>query len=447
MSVLERRRAIEGRVVRRSGEHVIVFTERGEFLRVPPPSGGRLRPGQRVWLADPSPQQARRPARRARPWLAAAAVLAMLAGGLLGYPPAARSRPAAVLALEINPSAELDLDGAGRVLRAVPRNGDARALLAGVRLEGMAWDRALARVLERALAMGWLRPGGLVVVAVAPLAGPGPRRAGGPLPPAGAAEPSPLPEQVQAVLRAALAQRVAGVRAAVLSASAEEVRESRREGVSLVRHHLVRLAAGRGAAADPSATPLADLLALAGLQAEHLAPGGPESPGPAQPRSLVPARTYGAPADGAGAGGTERRGPAALPAAPRGAPRPGEGAAPPPGRPGSGGGDDAASGKEESSEEEREDGPAGPGGGDGGAPPEGSLYRAGGGAGAGEDRPGVEPGGRDAPDDARSGQPAAGGEEDEEHEEREDASAPDEDGARPAPDGTAPGRGAPAESR
>lgn len=117
------------------------------------------------------------PYRQSRlPWLpalAAAVVLAVLAPRTAG--PGMPERPGtaaiavATVAIDINPSVELDVDRSASVTAARGVNADGRALLQGMSLVGMDLRAATASVARRASEMGKLPEGGVVLATAVPL--------------------------------------------------------------------------------------------------------------------------------------------------------------------------------------------------------------------------------------------------------------------------------------
>ncbi|MHB9143952.1 MAG: anti-sigma-I factor RsgI family protein [Symbiobacteriia bacterium] len=86
----------------------------------------------------------------------------------------------AMVAIDINPSLELMVDGRSRVTAATPRNDDARRVLADLALRGLPLETATDRILERVIALGYLAPGkdNVILASVVPIRGGGTPDAG-----------------------------------------------------------------------------------------------------------------------------------------------------------------------------------------------------------------------------------------------------------------------------
>ncbi len=201
----------------------VVLTPDGQYRRVP--AGRDWEMGQEVQFESTVVAPAAR--RRVAPaWLVAAAVvlLALVVPGTLSVQSLFGGQAlAAYVAVDINPSLELQVDARGNVLEAQAVNDDAAAFLQQLSLKGLSLQQALQQITEKAIGAGYLSAtnDNMVLITVTP----------------GAAH-KPLPEAVQRQVQASQQAAVAvlnrrGLPNQVESLAAPaEVRESaRREGV------------------------------------------------------------------------------------------------------------------------------------------------------------------------------------------------------------------------
>ncbi|MCG0238504.1 MAG: anti-sigma factor domain-containing protein [Firmicutes bacterium] len=223
----------KGILLERDGRYGVVLTPQGEFRRVRLPPGAAV--GEEVEFRD----EAAATGRAWWIWAAAAAVLALaiLAGPAVwrGFGPVA----VATISVDINPSAEFDVDREDRVLAARPLNDDAAAILADLAWRRQPADEVVARFVAEAARRGKLAvgdPQSAVVIAVAPVAAPK------------AEVPPEEVDQLKERLEAAAARVVPpasepdggapGAQLVVLAAPETEVEAARAEGLSLGRHLL-----------------------------------------------------------------------------------------------------------------------------------------------------------------------------------------------------------------
>ncbi len=102
--------------------------------------------------------------RRFMPAVAAAAVV--LCGALAGWQ-LHTAAPAARVALDVNPSVELTLDKNDQLLKAIPCNADAKALLDGMKLEELPVDEAVDVLVDALQQSGYLSSeNGTVLISV-----------------------------------------------------------------------------------------------------------------------------------------------------------------------------------------------------------------------------------------------------------------------------------------
>ena len=104
-----------------------------------------------------APRQSRRPRRRWVAAVAAVAACAILAVGALGIIRAsAAHQPAAVVALDVNPSILLTIDGGERVLKVEAKNDDARRVIDGMDLTGVPLNVAVNALIGSLLQNGYI---------------------------------------------------------------------------------------------------------------------------------------------------------------------------------------------------------------------------------------------------------------------------------------------------
>jgi len=243
------------------------WTGRELDLPWPPPFEElEAQPATRTPAASDPAGTARAPWRRLwRGWLsgvgAVAAAAAVLSFTLL--PRVLNAQVAAVVAIDINPSLELQVDSAGRVIRGTPLNADAERLLASQPVRGLTLDQAVDRVIDLAVASGYLAPGkdNVVLAAVVPVK-------------AGAApDPAGLQREVAGRLRAAGLSGYVAVRQV-----AKEVREQGRQDRLSVNREVARQALDQKGISYPvealRGQSIQQALKEAGLDVTEAFPGG-----------------------------------------------------------------------------------------------------------------------------------------------------------------------------
>lgn len=225
---------VKGVVLKVEGREIILLTEDGEFLRRPV-TGTVPRRGQKIEVTPEVEMQAGPGRVIAFPRVgllraAAVLVLAVLAASLLTSLPG--GQPSAYIAIDINPSLELAIDANARVLSVEPLNEDARILLAGLNIVGRDLPTALPMLLDRARALKFLKPNGLVVASVVTDNGPG--------------QPGPtLENDVRRILDAALADRGIPAQVEVVRAGLAEREQARALGLSVNKLLALRAAEAR----------------------------------------------------------------------------------------------------------------------------------------------------------------------------------------------------------
>jgi hypothetical protein len=140
---------VKGLVLESNEERIFLLTPEGEYLELPG-NGEVLETGAEIELELPAKKK------RNRFFLpfAAAAVILVFACCLVFY--SVLYRPAAYLALDINPSLYFSLNGEGQVLKAEPLNEDAQEILKDLRLQGKNIREALTLILDGAYAGNYL---------------------------------------------------------------------------------------------------------------------------------------------------------------------------------------------------------------------------------------------------------------------------------------------------
>ena len=103
----------------------------------------------------PMPKR-KRPMRRAAPWLAAACLLLVIAGGVMGVRYQKASAVASLVSLDVNPSVLLEVNGAEKVLSAQPINDDAGEILDGMDLRGTDLNVAINAIVGSLLKHGYV---------------------------------------------------------------------------------------------------------------------------------------------------------------------------------------------------------------------------------------------------------------------------------------------------
>lgn len=164
----------EGLVVELRKGLAVVLTPDGQFKQVPAREGWQL--GQEVPLqpAVVTLPRRRRPVSPA--WaVAAALILVLLLPGVLSIRGAfvTQNALAAYVAVDINPSLELQVSSAGKVLEATAVNADAAGLLKQVSLRGVVLQEAVRRITEQAVSAGYLSQthDNMVLITVTPSSG------------------------------------------------------------------------------------------------------------------------------------------------------------------------------------------------------------------------------------------------------------------------------------
>lgn len=164
------REARNGIVISIEGDCADVMTPEGEIFRVDPAQWGR-RPalGEEV-LFLPAARPGRLPASVGRRLLAALVPLAAAAAvGLAMVRPLSLAPAVATVAVDINPSLELDVTAREVVRAARGVNGDGEALLGQVEVTGRRLDDAVAEIAAQAVRSGRLRRGGVFAATIVPL--------------------------------------------------------------------------------------------------------------------------------------------------------------------------------------------------------------------------------------------------------------------------------------
>ena len=259
---------------------------------------GPKRAGAGSWLRG-------RPGLRARGWAVAVACALLIAIGVpLGYQAVVSAQTVAVVTFDVNPSVELDLNGAAHVLRAIGLDADGQSLLGHVHVRGVPLATALTELTDAAAAEGFVSKTVTVPIVIAAA-------------PAGAAALPPTVTQaiqkVQKSSTAAMAKAGYHVQFAAVSAPRSDQQEARALHLSLGRYLIYRQAKRAGLTVTPAdlrGAPIVDALRRAGASApvvkevlQGLArldlTGGP----------AAPAKDTGAPGGPRGPGGKPAAGP------------------------------------------------------------------------------------------------------------------------------------------
>lgn len=103
----------------------------------------------------PMPRR-KQPMRRAAPWLAAACLLLVIAGGVMGTRYQKASAVASLVSLDVNPSVLLEVNEAEKVLSAQPINDDAGNILDGMDLTGTDLNVAVNAIVGSLLKHGYV---------------------------------------------------------------------------------------------------------------------------------------------------------------------------------------------------------------------------------------------------------------------------------------------------
>ncbi len=168
----------EGLVVGLGKGLAVVLTPDGQFRRVRAQADWQL--GAEVRLDHVVTLPRRQP--RALTWVAAAAILlAMLLPGALSVRTlVGQGALAAYVAVDINPSLELQVSAAGKVLDTSAVNDDAAQLMQELNLRGLLLDQAMRQITEKAIAAGYLTQTGdnMVLITVTSSAADGSVSAG-----------------------------------------------------------------------------------------------------------------------------------------------------------------------------------------------------------------------------------------------------------------------------
>lgn len=172
-------------------------------------------------------------------------------------------RPVAVVAIDINPSLELQVDRQGKVLRSAALNSDAQRVLDAQPVGGLTLDEAVNRVIDQAAAFGYLGPGrdNVVVAAVVSLA----------------SGQGPDPAAVQRDIAARLQDKGLSGFVAVSRTTATLRNDAQRDHLSVNREAVKRELTGKGVPFSEDALrsqSLAHFLRGAGLDPGELYPEG-----------------------------------------------------------------------------------------------------------------------------------------------------------------------------
>ncbi len=98
----------------------------------------------------------KQPLRRAVPWLAAACLVLVVAGGVMGSRWQRASAVASVVSLDVNPSVRLEVNQGEKVLSAQPINDDAGTILDGMDLRGTDLNVAVNAIVGSLLKHGYV---------------------------------------------------------------------------------------------------------------------------------------------------------------------------------------------------------------------------------------------------------------------------------------------------
>ena len=122
----------------------------GRFVRMPSAAGWDV--GEEVWVPPPHAS-----AWRARTWTAVAGgtAIAVTAGTLL-WSSLAAAQTVAVVSVDLNPSVQFGVNAGGRVTSATAETTDGNRLLQGVHWQGQPVQQAIATVVRRAVADGYV---------------------------------------------------------------------------------------------------------------------------------------------------------------------------------------------------------------------------------------------------------------------------------------------------
>lgn len=244
----------KGVVLEVKGRTMIVMTDDGDFIRLP--CTGTARPGAVVPL----------PVKRRRPWpaaLAAVAALLLCLSAVL-YGPAVLRPAAAYVDLELGGSLSLTLDRDGHLRRVEALDEAGKAVLRASNLGSRpSLDRAVARLVEGAVAAGALKPGdpALVIATLAPAAGDSP--------------PVEVTD-IRAWITASLTGKDLNGQVVVLPATSSQYRDAHQQGLSTGRWLVAQQGRRQGAdltRADLEKASLQAVLDRHRLKVEDLFPG------------------------------------------------------------------------------------------------------------------------------------------------------------------------------
>lgn len=190
--------------------------------------------------------------------LATAAVLAFTV-----LPRVLLPRPVAVVAIDINPSLELEVDRQGEVLQSTALNHDAQRVLEAQPVKGLTLDEAVNRVIDQAAAFGYLGPDrdNVVVAAVVSLTG----------------GEGPDPAAVQRDIATRLKDKGLSGFVAVSQTTASLRKDAQLDRLSVNREAVKRELTGRGVLYSEEALrgqSLADFFRGAGMDPSDLYPAG-----------------------------------------------------------------------------------------------------------------------------------------------------------------------------
>lgn len=155
-----------GIIMELSGNHAIIMTPQGEFLKIHK-NKRQWQVGQEVSFTPPAAHFPRRVMR----WTAAVAAvfLALFIGlpGIFGPSEAV----AAYVTMDINPSLELSINKKQVVIDVTPLNDDAKQMLSSLKLSGLKVEQAALIVVEQAEKAGYIRTEGADILVTTTAAG------------------------------------------------------------------------------------------------------------------------------------------------------------------------------------------------------------------------------------------------------------------------------------
>lgn len=221
-------RLIRGIVIKTEGRWMWVATEDRRFVRSSLPSY-EVRPGQEI-LVTPSQFVAAGPPYR---WPLVAGLLVLLLFGATLARVLSPGGPVAYLALDINPSLELAVNSVGRVTDILPLNQDARSLLQGLSLEGREVYETLDEIVQKSVEEGYISADreNLVLLTIIPAR----------------TEDNPLnASRLKEVVLSRMAQTGVRGRVGIQTASLEERKKARQEGISVNSYLIIKKASLMG---------------------------------------------------------------------------------------------------------------------------------------------------------------------------------------------------------